>query len=80
MAFDEHLINFVNCFPAIAGRMARPERRFELQALHLLPPDPPARESPRLAWQILERELEGLEPAAEALGSDKAIGRRSRIG
>jgi hypothetical protein len=26
MAFDEHLIDFVNRLPAVAGRMARPER------------------------------------------------------
>ncbi len=63
MAFDEHFIDFVNCFPAVAGRMARPERRLELRALRVLPPHPPAGETPGLARQIFERQLEGLEPA-----------------
>ena len=80
MAFDEHFIDFVNRFPAIAGRMARPERRPELQSFCVLPPKPPARETPGLARQILERELEGLEPKAEARGAHEAIGRRSGIG
>ena len=31
MAFDEHFIDFVNRLPAVAGRMARPERRPELR-------------------------------------------------
>ncbi len=63
MAFDEHFIDFVNRLSAIAGRMARPERRPELRTLRVLPPHPPAGETPGLARQILERELEGLEPA-----------------
>jgi hypothetical protein len=79
MAFGEHLIDFVNRLPAVAGRMARPERRLELRALRVLPPDPPAGETPGLARKILERELEGLEPAGKARGIDKAIGRRSGI-
>ena len=80
MAFDEHFIDFVNCFPAVAGRMARPERRLELQAWHLLPPEPPAGQTPGLARQIIKCQLEGLEPAAEAFGAHEAIGRRSGIG
>ena len=80
MAFGEHLIDFVHRFPAVAGRMARPERRFELRSFCVLPPDPPAGETPGLARQILERELEGMEPPGEARGIDEAIGRRSGIG
>ncbi len=45
-------------------------------AWRCLPPLLPADETPGLARQILERGFEGLEPAAEALGVDKAIGRR----
>ena len=80
MAFGEHFIDLVNRFPAVAGRMARPQRRPELRALRVFPPDPPARETPGLARQILERQLEGLEPPAETPGIDKAIGRRSGFG
>ena len=63
VAFDEHFIDFVNRLSAIAGRMARPERRPELWRFCGLPPHPPAGETPGLARQILKRELEGLEPA-----------------
>ena len=80
MAFGEHCIDLVNRLPAIAGRMARPERRLELRTLRVLPPDPPAGETPGLARQILERELEGMEPPGEGLGVDEAIGRRCGIG
>ena len=59
--------------------MARPERRFELRTLRVLPPKPPAGETPGLARQILERELEGLEPPGEGFGIDEAIGQRSGI-
>jgi hypothetical protein len=62
MALDEHFIDLVNRLPAVAGRMARPERRGELRTFSFLPPDPPAGETPGLARQILERQLEGLEP------------------
>ena len=74
MAFDEHLIDQVNRLPAMAGRTAWPERRSELRTWCLLPPHPPAGETPGLARQILECQLEGLEPAAEAFGIDEAIG------
>ena len=80
MAFDEHRIDFVNGFPAVAGRMARSERRLELRSFCILAPHPPAGETPGLARHIRERQLEGVEPAAEARGIDEAIGRRSGIG
>ena len=79
MAFGEHLIDFVNRLPAVAGRTAGPERRPELRTLRVLPPHPPAGETPGLARQIFERQLEGLKPPSEALGIDEAIGRRSGI-
>ena len=47
MAFDEHLIDFVNRLPAIAGRMARPERRLELRSFSRSPASPA---SGRDAW------------------------------
>ena len=50
------------------------ERRAELRAFHVLPPDPPAGETPGLARQIFERQLEGLEPAGDALGVDEPSG------
>ena len=37
MAFDEHLVDFVNRLPAVSGRMARPERRLEFRTWRLLP-------------------------------------------
>jgi hypothetical protein len=80
MAFDEYFIYFMNRLPAVAGRRTRPERRLELRTLRLLPPDPPAGETPGLARQILERELEGLEPPGETFGVDQAIGRRRGLG
>ena len=80
MAFGEHFINLVNRLPAVARRMAWPERRSELRTLRVFPPDPPASETPGLAWQILKRQLEGLEPPADTLAIDKAIGRRGGFG
>ena len=76
MACDEHLVDFVHGLPAVARRMAGPQRRQELHLWRGLPPLPPAGETLGLARQILERGFEGLEPAAEALGVDEAIGRR----
>jgi hypothetical protein len=80
MAFDEHFIDFMNRLPAVAGRRTRPERRLELRTLHVLPPNPPAGETPGLSRQIIERQLEGLEPPGETFGTHEAIGRRSGIG
>ena len=79
MAFGEHFIDLVDRLPAVAGRMARPERRLELQTLHFLPPHPPAGETAGLARQILECELEGLEPLGKSRGTHEAIGRRRGI-
>ena len=71
MAFDEDLIDFMNGLPAGAGRTAGAQRRAELRRFFLLPPEPPAGETPGLARQIIERQLEGLEPARDALGIHK---------
>ena len=79
MAFGEHLIDLVHRLPAVAGRMAWPERRLELRTWRILPPDPPAREAPGLARQILECHLEGLKPPCKACGIDETIGRRRGI-
>ena len=76
MAFDEYLINFMNWLLAVARRTARPERRLELQAWYVLPPEPQAGETPGLARQIIERQLEGLEPPGDTRGIDEAIGWR----
>jgi hypothetical protein len=70
VAFGEHFIDEVNQLPAVAGKRTRPE----------LPSHPPAGETPGLARQIIECQLEGLEPPAETFGIDKAIGRRGGIG
>src|SRR5687768_15109021 len=81
MAFDEYFIDQVNGLPAVAGRTGRSERRGELRTFCGLPSCPPAGQTPGLARQIIECQLEGLEPAGEAFGIDKAIGgRRSGIG
>ena len=75
MAFREEIIDLVNRLLPVARRWAWPEWRFELRVFHVLPPDPPARHAPGLARQVIERQLEGLEPPAEALGIDQAIDR-----
>ena len=80
MALGEHFIDLVNLLPPVAGRTARPERRPELRTWHVLPPHSPAGQTPGLARQIIERQLEGLEPAAETFGVHQAIGRRRGIG
>ena len=36
VAFDEDLVDLMDRLPAVAGRMARPERRLELQTWYLL--------------------------------------------
>src|SRR5688572_30266879 len=52
IAFDEHFVDFVNGFPAVAGRTARPERREEFEVRGCLPPLIPARQTFGLARQI----------------------------
>ena len=74
VALDEHFIDFMNLLPAVAGRLARAERRCELHIWRVLPSHPPAGETPGLAQQIVQRQLEGLKPPAEAHGIDQAIG------
>ncbi len=74
MAVGEDFIDGVNVPLASAGRRTGPQRRSEDRAWHGLPPQPPAGHAPGLARQVLEGELEGLEPAGEALGIDQAIG------
>ena len=68
MTFGEHLVDGVNRLPAAPWRRTRPDRRLELRTWHVLAPDPPAGQTPGLARQIIERQLEGLEPAGEGLG------------
>jgi hypothetical protein len=80
VAFGKHFIDEVNRLPAVAGRRTRPERRFELRTWHGLPSHPPAGKTPGLARQIIDRQLEGLEPPAEAFGTHQAIGRGNGIG
>ena len=75
MAFAEHLVDFVSGLLAMAGRRTGAERRFERRNFCGLPPDPSAGHAPGLARQIIQRQLQGLEPAAEACGIDQAIGR-----
>ena len=77
VAFGEHLVDGVNRLPVVPWRSTRPDRRLELWTWHVLPPDPPTGKTPGLARQIIERQLEGLEPAAEAFGTHKAIGGRN---
>ena len=74
MAIGEDFIDGMNWPLAVAGRRTRPQRRFELWAWLYLPPDPPAGHTPGLARQVVQSELEGMEPAAEALRIDEAIG------
>ena len=77
VAFGEDFIDFVSLLPPVAGR--RPGRSGDLNfGLFCLPPHPPAGHTPGLAGQIIEGQLEGLEPAGKAFGIDQAIGRRRR--
>ncbi len=76
MAVGEDFIDFVSWLTAVAGRTAGPERRFEHRSFCSLAPDPPAGHAFGLARQVFERQLEGLEPAGDALAVDEAIGRR----
>ena len=76
MAFGEHVVDFVDGILAMAGWKAGPERRPELGIWRFLLPQPPAGKTPGLARQITECQHEGLEPAAEAFGTHKPIGRR----
>ena len=74
MAVGEDFIDGMNLPLAAARRRTRPERRLEFRNFHVLPPHPPAGHAPGLTRQIIQRQLEGLEPAAEARGIDEAIG------
>ena len=78
IAFDEHFIDFVNGLSAVARRMARPERRQELQIWCGFPPLLPAGETFGLARKILKCRLEGLKSPGETLGAGQAIGGRRR--
>ena len=62
VAIEEHVVDRVDRPAPVAGRTTRPEWRLELQLRDLLPPCPQANETPRLTWQIVQRQLEGLEP------------------
>ena len=77
VALGEHFIDFMNLLLAVAGRLARTERRLEFHTWRVLSPHPPAGKTPGLARQILECQLEGMEPPGEARGVDEPIGRRS---
>src|SRR5436190_20539570 len=70
VAVGEDFINGVNLPLAAAGRWTGAERRLELWSFHGLAPHPPAGHTPGLARQVLERQFENLEPAAEACGID----------
>ena len=74
MAVGEDFIDGMTMPLAVAGRRPGPERRFERWAWHGLPPDPPAGHAPGLARQVVEGELESLEPAGDAFGIDQTIG------
>ena len=76
VAFDEHMIDVMDGLPAVAGSTAGTKRRGELRILHFLTPCPPASEALGLVGQILERQLHGIEPAAQALGIDTGLGQR----
>ena len=76
MAVGEDLIDGVYLPLAVAGRRAGPERVSEDMAWHGLPSHPPAGHAPGLARQVIKRQLEDLEPAAEMFAIDQAIGRR----
>jgi hypothetical protein len=79
VAFGENFIDLVNGFPPVAGRTTGPERQGGLEIWGCLPPLLPADKAFGLAWQVLERRLECLEPAVEARCIDPAIGRRRRF-
>jgi len=66
MAVGEDLINGVYLPLAVAGRLARTERVSEDMAWHGRSSHSPAGHAPGLARQIIKRQLERLEPAAEA--------------
>ena len=76
VAVGEDFIDLVNVPLAVAGRRTGPERRLEYRAWHGLPPLPPAGHAPGLAREVVEGEFDGLEPAGNPFGIDKAIGRR----
>jgi hypothetical protein len=76
VAFPEHAIDLVNGLPAVARRMAGPERYEELVVWRGLPPLLPADKALGLARQVVESGLKGIEPAVEACCIDPAIGRR----
>ena len=77
VAVGKHVIDFVNGFAAMPRRIARTERRSELQARYVLPLQSPAGKTPGLARQVIECEFEGPESAGKACGIDEAIRRRS---
>ena len=73
VALGEDSVDLVGMLSPVAGRLARPKRGFELGGFCRLPPRPPAGHAPGLARKIIQRQLEDMEPAAEAFGIDQAI-------
>ena len=73
MALFEHPVDLALGLLAMAGGPARTERRPELRVCHPVAPRLPARQTLRLAWQVLERHLDRLETAAQTLGTDLAV-------
>ena len=79
VAFGEDLVDFVDGLPAVAGRRAGPERHVDFGAPARPSAYPQAGHAPGLARQVIQCQLEGLEPAGDAFGIDQAIGRRSGL-
>ena len=80
VALGEDVVDLMGRLPAVAGRLAGPERGFELGGFCRFPPCPPAGHAPGLAGKVLKGQLESFKPAGEGHGIDEAIRRHSGFG
>ena len=78
VALSQHAVDFVFGLATITRRAAGPQRRDEFGIAHRVAPGPPARQTPRLPWQIGERRFDGGKTAAELRGTDHAVMRVRR--
>ena len=73
MALAQHKVDFLYRLLAMAGRGTGAERRQEGGFLHPVTPGFPARQTPGLPRQVVERHLDRGETAAEARSVDGVI-------
>src|SRR3954467_10274967 len=78
VALAQHPVDLVPGLPSVAGRGTGAQGGSELRTFHPVAPGLPARQALGLAREVVERQLDGLKPAAKTPRVDRVIGLRRR--